>query len=107
MAALTVSALRPGRGVPNRRGSRCPCMSGVDGTEDGAGFAQLTGAYWLDDGGEHGGRSHARAGARRDQPLEHAGASVGMAGRLTRSRRVMLPVAVLTVAAALLVRVLV
>ncbi|MGW7410743.1 hypothetical protein ACWGI9_45045 [Streptomyces sp. NPDC054833] len=73
---------------------------------DGVVFAQVTGAYRLDDAGgdrlwrrallcRRNGERHALAGARRD-----------LAGRLFRLRVVILTIAVLTVTAAVLVGVL-
>lgn len=74
-------------------------MSGVPTDRNAVVFAQLTGAYWLDDAAED---AIAVLEARRGQ-LPQSGVDPGLAGRLVRSRMVILSVAVVTVAAALLV----
>ncbi|WP_369243629.1 hypothetical protein [Streptomyces sp. R41] len=77
-------------------------MSGVSNGEDSVVYAQLNGAYWLDaSGGECRWCSELFTGRQAS-----AGAGHGMPGRWGRLRVVILPVAVLTVAAALLVGVL-
>lgn len=63
-------------------------------------FAQLTGAYWLDDAGEDCWRRLARQDGQRPAS---SGEGLDPVGRLNWLRAVMLPVAVVTVTAALVV----
>ncbi len=73
--------------------------------DDGAGavYAELTGAYWLEDAGDECRwcRELLRLQGGKRQPAADEGPDA--ADWLTRLRRAVLPVAVLTVAAALLV----
>jgi hypothetical protein len=76
--------------------------------DDGPGvaFAQLTGAYWLDDPGGDCLWCGALLGMRSEQRHSSTGAGHGIADRLVRLRVVIVPVAALTVVAAVVVGVL-
>lgn len=76
---------------------------------DGVGFAELTGAYWLEDIETVGhGRDHWAAGPGRAHDQEHPAADTeeDTGGGTAWLRGILLPFAVLTVMAALVVVVL-
>lgn len=77
----------------------------VQDAGDGQTFAQLDGAYWLNDAGGGCVRCQALFGAGGDELPEPVAAVSHLEGGLALSRVVILPVAVLTVTAALLVAV--